>query len=89
MRDRSQARVVARSGELVQGTSTPWHSAPDGGACYLANDGGYVYVSNSETLVNAGASALLCVLRARKARAPAQVMVVADREAAAYCVASP
>ena len=52
------ARVVARSGELVQGTSTPWHAAPDGGACYLANDGGYVYVSNSEALVNAGASAL-------------------------------
>ncbi len=25
-----------------------WHSAPDGGACFQTNDGGWIYVSNSE-----------------------------------------
>lgn len=52
------ARVVARSTEEVEGTSYPWHFAPDGGACFLANDGGYVYVSNAEAIVGGGASAL-------------------------------
>ena len=42
------ARVVARSGELVPGSNYRWHPAPDGGATFLANDGSYVYVSNSE-----------------------------------------
>lgn len=26
-----------------------WHPSPDGGACYAADDGGWVYVSNSES----------------------------------------
>lgn len=52
------ARIVARAGEPVEGTEQPWHLAPDGGACFLANDGGYVYVSNSEVPVTGGASAL-------------------------------
>ncbi|TNE85252.1 MAG: DUF839 domain-containing protein [Deltaproteobacteria bacterium] len=52
------ARVVARSGETVEGTEHVWHIAPDGGACFLAEDGGYVYVSNSEAIVGGGASAL-------------------------------
>lgn len=44
-------RVVARSGERVEGTDYVWHDAPDGGATFLAEDGGWVYVSNSEVLV--------------------------------------
>lgn len=35
-----------------------WHSAPDGGACYAAEDGGWVYVSNSETSPRGGVGAL-------------------------------
>jgi len=30
-------------------TGYNWHESPDGGACYAAEDGGWVYVSNSET----------------------------------------
>ena len=52
------ARVVARSTDVVEGTDHAWHTAPDGGACFLAEDGGYVYVSNSEAVLNAGVSAL-------------------------------
>jgi secreted PhoX family phosphatase len=42
------ARVVARSGEEVAGSSYTWHPAPDGGACFADSDGGWVYASNSE-----------------------------------------
>lgn len=42
------SRIVARSKEMVAGTSYTWHNAPDGGACYDAGDGGWIYVSNSE-----------------------------------------
>jgi len=42
------SRVVATSGQVVPGTSYVWHGAPDGGACFPAGDGGWVYVSNSE-----------------------------------------
>ena len=42
------SRVIARSGELVDGTSYIWHGAPDGGATYPTDDGGWTYVSNSE-----------------------------------------
>ena len=52
------ARIVARSGELVEGSQYKWHVAPDGGATFLAEDGGYVYVSNSETLFDGGAGAI-------------------------------
>lgn len=45
------ARIVARSGQLVEGTDYVWHDAPDGGATFLAEDGGWVYVSNSEVLI--------------------------------------
>ncbi len=48
------SRIVARSTELVAGTSYPWHNAPDGGACYDAGDGGWIYVSNSEQFVEGG-----------------------------------
>ncbi len=44
-----KSRVVARSGEAPAGLpGYTWHSAPDGGATFPADDGGWVYVSNSE-----------------------------------------
>ncbi len=48
------SRVVAASGARVS-TETGraeyrWHLSPDGGATFAAPDGGWVYVSNSETL---------------------------------------
>ncbi len=53
-----RSRIIARSGELVEGTLYPWHDFPDGGATFPASDGGWVYVSNSETQVAGGASAI-------------------------------
>ncbi|MET9935480.1 MULTISPECIES: alkaline phosphatase PhoX [unclassified Streptomyces] len=51
------SRVIARSGQTVSGTSYTWHSAPDGGACFV--DGtGWIYVSNSEVNPSGGASAV-------------------------------
>ncbi|MFE5735382.1 alkaline phosphatase PhoX [Streptomyces sp. NPDC056528] len=51
------SRVIARSGQTVAGTSYTWHSAPDGGACFV--DGtGWIYVSNSEINPSGGASAV-------------------------------
>lgn len=41
------SQVVARSGQVVSGTSYTWHGAPDGGACF-ADGSGWIYVSNSE-----------------------------------------
>ncbi len=44
-----KSRVVARSGEAPAGLpGYSWHSAPDGGATFSTDDGGRVYVSNSE-----------------------------------------
>ncbi|PCJ22461.1 MAG: translocation protein TolB [SAR86 cluster bacterium] len=44
-----KSRVVARSGEAPAGLpGYTWHSAPDGGAVFATDDGGWVYVSNSE-----------------------------------------
>lgn len=51
------SRIVARSTELVEGTAYPWHNAPDGGACFAAPDGGWVYVSNSEQFIEGGGGA--------------------------------
>ena len=51
------SRIVARSDQVVPGTSYPWHPFPDGGATFPASGGGWIYVSNSET-VPGGASAL-------------------------------
>lgn len=54
------SRVVAVSGSPVGDTGYVWHPAPDGGACFPTDDGGWVYVSNSETLSlwGGGASAV-------------------------------
>jgi hypothetical protein len=42
------SRVVARTGQTVANSSYVWHGAPDGGACFPAANGGWVYASNSE-----------------------------------------
>lgn len=39
-------------------TGYAWHKAPDGGACFPADDGGWVYVSNCESKSSGGAGAL-------------------------------
>ncbi|MCU0968146.1 MAG: PhoX family protein [Rubrivivax sp.] len=51
------ARLLAVSGQMVQGTSHVWHGAPDGGACFATGEGGWVYVSNAE-LASGGVGAL-------------------------------
>lgn len=43
------SRVVATTGQVVAGTSYAWHTAPDGGATFATEDGGWIYVSNSES----------------------------------------
>ena len=48
-----RSRIVARSGDLVSGTSYPWHGAPDGGRTFWAPDG-WIYVSNAELDANGG-----------------------------------
>jgi secreted PhoX family phosphatase len=53
------ARIVARAGQRpVESSEFLWHGAPDGGATYPTDDGGWIYVSNSESLEGGGASAL-------------------------------
>ena len=52
------SRIVARSGEPVGNTDYRWHAAPDGGATYPTEDGGWIYVSNSEILILGGVSAI-------------------------------
>ncbi|MFI9641018.1 alkaline phosphatase PhoX [Micromonospora sp. NPDC051925] len=51
------SRVIARSRQVVPGTSYTWHNAPDGGACFPAGTG-WIYVSNSEIPLSGGASAV-------------------------------
>jgi secreted PhoX family phosphatase len=52
------SQIVARSGQAVSGTSYVWHSAPDGGACFV--DGtGWIYVSNSEMGSGAGGASMI------------------------------
>jgi len=43
------SRIVARSGQQpVASSDYVWHDAPDGGAIYATDDGGWIYVSNAE-----------------------------------------
>lgn len=42
------SRIVATSLLPVPGTAYLWHLFPDGGACVPTDDGGWIYVSNSE-----------------------------------------
>jgi secreted PhoX family phosphatase len=50
------SQVIARSGQVVPGTSYVWHSAPDGGAV-IPSGAGWVYVSNSEVSPASGGGA--------------------------------
>ena len=54
------SRLLAVSGSPVAGTGYGWHDAPDGGGCFPAPGGGWVYASNSEmpSSLGGGASAL-------------------------------
>jgi secreted PhoX family phosphatase len=53
-----RSRLIARGGEPVGDTDYRWHDASDGMACFPADDGGWILVSNSEVLVGGGASAV-------------------------------
>ena len=48
------SRIIGRTGEVVPGTSYIWHVAPDGAATFPMPDGGWVMVSNSETIAPLG-----------------------------------
>jgi uncharacterized protein len=52
-----ESRLIARGREPVPGTGYRWHLASDGMASFPTEDGGWILVSNSETLVG-GASAI-------------------------------
>ena len=53
------SRIIAVSGQAVSGTEYVWHDAPDGGATFSSDDGGWVYVSNAElNSGNGGVSAI-------------------------------
>jgi secreted PhoX family phosphatase len=57
-----RSRVIARSGSAVtlanrQSSNYRWHFLPDGGATFATRDGGWIYVSNSETSARAGGGA--------------------------------
>jgi secreted PhoX family phosphatase len=44
-----KSRIVARTGfKPVSDSDYVWHMAPDGGATFQSDDGGWIYVSNSE-----------------------------------------
>ena len=51
------SRVIAQSSTMVEASSYVWHNAPDGGAVFTTGDGGWIYVSNSETLAAVGGGA--------------------------------
>jgi secreted PhoX family phosphatase len=45
-----KSRVIATANQPVPGTTFLWHTDPDAGAVFPAEDGGWVYVSNREFL---------------------------------------
>ncbi len=54
-----RSRIVALSNQVVGNTGFVWHRDPDGGATFATDDGGWVYVSNSETDGGAGGVGVL------------------------------
>ncbi len=53
------SRIVARAGRHPLGRGLyDWHILPDGGATFATEDGGWIYVSNSEMLLVGGVGAL-------------------------------
>jgi len=53
------ARVVATTRQPVPGTDYEWHVFPDGGATYPTDDGGWIYVSNSEVPNRSGGASAI------------------------------
>lgn len=54
------SRIVAESSvSPVAGCEYVWHAAPDGGACFTDDAGGWIYVSNSELDENEGGAGAL------------------------------
>jgi hypothetical protein len=53
------SRLLAVSGQQVGSTGYTWHYAPDGGICYPATGGGWVYVSNSEVGSGGGGASVI------------------------------
>ena len=51
-------RAIARTGEAVLPGGYAWHFMPDGGATFPTQDGGWIYVSNSEVPLIGGVGAL-------------------------------
>jgi hypothetical protein len=49
-----RSRVIARTGAAVERSTYAWHIYPDGGATFVTEDGGWIYVSNSEVLGDVG-----------------------------------
>lgn len=78
------SRVIARSGEPVASTGYVWHDAPDGGATFATEDGGWIYVSNAEIVApGGGVSAVVSTHRARSsARTPSAAALRATAPAA-------
>ena len=54
------SRVVARTNaSVVAGKPYAWHASPDGGATFATDDGGWIYVSNSEEVAGGGGAGAL------------------------------
>jgi len=54
------SRIIAQSNEQpLKDSDFRWHWAPDGGAVFAMNGGGWIYVSNSETAGGAGGASAL------------------------------
>lgn len=58
-----KSRVIATTGSKVSITGNRnsdyiWHRAPDGGACFAMDDGGWVYACNSEIQPGGGVGAI-------------------------------
>jgi secreted PhoX family phosphatase len=55
-----RSRIVARSGKRpVADRDFIWHAAPDGGATFATQDGGWIYASNAELRDDAGGASAL------------------------------
>ena len=52
------SRVIAQTTQNVAGTDFPWVRAPDGGAVFDTDDGGWIYVSNAESGSQGGVGAI-------------------------------
>ncbi len=57
-------QLIAQAGKKVRRvdgseTAYKWHTFPDGGACFATDDGGWIYVSNSEVPFSGGGAGAL------------------------------